>query len=212
MALISGLTAAASAGGGGGLIGRGSGILKDAAGKAKDAVEDTTAKIGGAVGIGPGYEEVKGVPEGFPEGPPSGPVAGAVFQGGTGDGTPYNKSSLTLRPGLYKYGDLSGTGVNDKISGIKIKDGFEAVFFKGVEGGKPSGDSMRVKGPKQIPELRDFKPGFENSISSIAVRKIPTGGSGGVSDTTVTGAGAGGGGRAVFFAAVAGILLYVANM
>jgi hypothetical protein len=122
---------------------------------------------------------VKGVPEGFPDKTPSGPVAGEVFQGGTGDNIAYNKSSLVLRPGLHDYGDLSSAGVHDKISGIKIKDGFEAVLFKGVEGGKPSGDSMKVTGPKAIPELRDYKPGFENSISSIAVRKIPEQGSGG---------------------------------
>jgi len=157
------------------------------AGKVKNAVDS----VGDFLGIG---EKTKAVPKGFPVSSPSGPVAGEVFQGGTGDNTPYNKSSLTLRPGFHDYGDLSGAGVHDKISGIKIKDGFEAVFFKGVQDGGPAGDSMKITGPKAIPELRDYKPGFENSISSIAVRKIPEQGSGGGSVDPGTGTGDGSGG------------------
>ena len=229
MPLLSGTAAAASAVGGGGLLGRGAGALKDTVGNVRDIADDATSRVGGALGIGPGQEKVKGVPEGFPEGAPSGPVAGEVFQGGTGDNVPYNKSSLKLRPGLHDYGDLNSAGVHDKISGIKIKDGFEAVFFKGVEDGKPAGDSMKVTGPKAIPELRDYKPGFENSISAIAVRKIPERGSGGGSVDPGTGTGSGSdygdghGGvpstmsgssnsQMLVLAAAAGVLLYIANM
>jgi len=166
---------AISSGGGGGVVGK----IGGAAGKVGDIAGGAVDEIGDVIGIGLS-EKVKGWPDGTPTGAPSGPAAGAVYQGGTGDGVPYDGKSLTLRPGRYAYSDLSSAGLHDQISGAKVKSGYTVVFFKGVEGGRPAGASAKITGPAKIPEFRGHPKldGFENAVSSIAViPDRPSGGS-----------------------------------
>lgn len=204
------LVGTATAIGGSGLIGKTTGIVNDTVGKLKDTVEDTGKKIGGALGFGPGIEKVKGVPDGFPESAPSGPTAGFAFKHADFDGT-----SLELKPGLYNYDDLNGAGLHDQISSIRVKEGYQVVLFKGVEGGKPAGDAKVVTGPKEVTNFKTL--GYNDQVSSIAVRKIPEQNQGSVaqgnpSDSSGSSpTSAGGSGRTMFFLVVAGVLLYVAN-
>lgn len=158
-------------------ISQGSGLVGTTVGAAENVVragKGAVDSIGQTIGIGPGVERQKSLPEGVPRSPQiGGPTAGSVYASGTGNGVPFEKSKpwMELHPGLYNYDDLSAEGLQDQISGVKVEDGFEVWLYKGVEGGQPAGDHIKIEGPQQIPELRDFRPGFENAISAIAVRE-----------------------------------------
>jgi hypothetical protein len=138
------------------------------AGQVSDVAGDAFGTVTDSLGIS--AEKKQEIPESLPRSPQKdSPIAGSVYQGGTGDGTPYNKTSLQLHYGLYNYDDLSKQGLHDEISGVKVRDGWKVTLFTGVEGGQPAGRKEEITGPRRIPELRDAFPGMENAISAITV-------------------------------------------
>jgi hypothetical protein len=138
------------------------------AGQVSDVAGDAFGTVTDSLGIS--AEKKQDIPESLPRSPQKdSPIAGSVYQGGTGDGTPFNKTSLQLHYGLYNYDDLSKKGLHDEISGVKVRDGWKVTLFTGVEGGQPAGRKEEITGPRRIPELRDAFPGMENAISAITV-------------------------------------------
>jgi hypothetical protein len=153
-------------------IGGGLGIAEKVgipgAGQVSDVAGDAFGTVTDSLGIS--TEKKQDIPESLPRSPQKdSPIAGSVYQGGTGDGTPFNKTSLQLHYGLYNYDDLNRAGLHDEISGVKVRDGWKVTLFTGVEGGQPAGRKEEITGPRRIPELRDAFPGMENAISAITV-------------------------------------------
>jgi hypothetical protein len=138
------------------------------AGQVSDVAGDVVSTVTDSIGFS--TEKKQDISESLPRDPQmDSPIAGTVYQGGTGDGTPFNKTSLQLHYGLYNYDDLSKRGLHDEISGVKVRDGWKVTLFTGVEGGQPAGRKEEITGPRRIPELRDAFPGMENAISAITV-------------------------------------------
>jgi hypothetical protein len=83
---------------------------------------------------------------------------------------------------VFNYDDLSGQGLHDEISSIRIQPGVKVSLYYNVEGGEPRPPMWEVVAEGGIKEIANFKntriPNDE--ISAITVERVaPTDGGGG---------------------------------
>jgi len=199
MALITGTAAA----GAGVSALSGSGLLGDIKGSVGDAV----GQIGDVLGIGGGSGDKMGsLPAGYS--PPEGEVA-AVIQ--TSDGNQVPLRIGKNGPGVYPGPVLNQIGANENGIGADVKDGYKLILRDSTnDKGQPTGDKWKVTPRTSWPNKSRDGQGYARveRTGTVPTQNSPSDDTGGTSTTTA----AGGSGRMILFAAVAGILLYVANM
>jgi len=130
-------------------------------------------------------------------GPPHEPVLAQVWKHANFQGNTLKMSAPETGKATFNYDDLSGKGLHDEISSIRVQPGVKVSLFKHVEGGEPQPAKWDVIAEGGIKEIANFKNSRipNDEISAITVERLSPTAGGGNGDGSNGGGGNGSGGN-----------------